>query len=117
MGSWTRTTAGAPRSSPASLAFLRERPELGGCVTEVMNVWDDDAGGAHYADHPRAGVIPGYATISLLVSRAAWEKVGPLREDLGMPTAPSGSSAPARWESRSKCSRRCSSSTAGWRAA
>jgi glycosyltransferase involved in cell wall biosynthesis len=73
-----------PEKLARQLALLRDRPELGGCVTEVVNVWEDElaAEADAYEGHPRAGVIPGYATISLLVRREAWERVGPLREDL-----------------------------------
>jgi glycosyltransferase involved in cell wall biosynthesis len=73
-----------PDKLERQLALLRDRPDLGGCVTDVVNVWDDELAAEEdaFEGHPRAGVIPGYATISLLVRREAWERVGPLREDL-----------------------------------
>jgi glycosyltransferase involved in cell wall biosynthesis len=73
-----------PRKLELQVELLTSRPELGGCVTHVQNVWGADVGeeGEHYRGHRRAKPMPGYATISLLARRWAFERVGPLREDL-----------------------------------
>lgn len=73
-----------PQKLERQVALLRDRPELGGCVTQALNVWDpeyaDEA--EHYRGHVRAEPIPGYATITLMVRPEAFERAGLLREEL-----------------------------------
>ena len=73
-----------PQKLERQLARFRERPELGACVTHVRNFWSDElqAEAERFEGHRRAGPIPGYATISLLARRQAFELAGLLREDL-----------------------------------
>lgn len=73
-----------PRKLELQLALLAEKPELGGCVSHAQPVWDAEVSeeGERYRDHPRAGPVAGYATITLLAHSWAFERVGPLREEL-----------------------------------
>lgn len=63
---------------------FRTRPDLDMSVTTVQNVWSDDLRreGEHYASHRRGQPMPGYATTTLVARRAAFDRFGPLREDL-----------------------------------
>jgi len=59
---------------------FRARPELDCSVTHVRIFWDDPLSeeAARYRDHPRMQPIPGYAFITLLARRVAFDQVGTL---------------------------------------
>lgn len=63
---------------------FRLRPELSVCWTHVRLFWTDEVAeeGRRYADHPRGGTVPGYATTTMLARREVFEAVGPLDETL-----------------------------------
>jgi glycosyltransferase involved in cell wall biosynthesis len=62
------------------LARFRARPELDCSVTHARNFWSDALSeeAASYRDHPRMKPIPGYAFITLLARRRAFDKAGNL---------------------------------------
>lgn len=66
------------------LARFQCRPELSVCWTHVQMFWSDDLADERklYADQPRAGAVPGYATISMLARRDAFERVELFNEEL-----------------------------------
>jgi glycosyltransferase involved in cell wall biosynthesis len=71
-----------PEKLERQLARFAARPELDCSVTGVRIVWDDpdDPAARELAFHPRAGVVPGYATPTLLARRSAFDRVGLLDE-------------------------------------
>jgi glycosyltransferase involved in cell wall biosynthesis len=62
---------------------FRARPELDCSVTHVRNFWSDALSeeAAKYRDHPRMQPVPGYAFITLLARRRAFDKAGNLSPD------------------------------------
>ena len=66
------------------LARFQSRPELSVIWTHVQMFWSDDLAEerARYADHPRAGPVPGYATISMLARKEVFEQVELFNEKL-----------------------------------
>lgn len=73
-----------PRKIERQRAAFRRNPSLDLCLTDVEIFWGPEMTAARdrYADLPRATRVPGYATISLLARRAAFDTVGPLDETL-----------------------------------
>lgn len=71
-----------PEKLERQLARFAARPELDCSVTQVRIVWDDadDPAAQALAGHPRAGVVAGYATPTLLARRRAFDRVGLLDE-------------------------------------
>jgi glycosyltransferase involved in cell wall biosynthesis len=56
------------------LTAFASRPSTDACVGHVESVWDDDT--PRQADQPRAGVVPGYVTGTLLARREVFDRVG-----------------------------------------
>jgi glycosyltransferase involved in cell wall biosynthesis len=71
-----------PEKLARQLARFATRPELDCSVTQVRIVWDDpgDLAAQALTGHRRAGVVPGYATPTLLARRSAFDRVGLLDE-------------------------------------
>ena len=74
-----------PDKLAVQMALLAEKPELDFCVAHVQNFWVEEM--RHEADryrgHRRAEPIPGWVTPTLLARRAAFERIGPMRPELG----------------------------------
>jgi glycosyltransferase involved in cell wall biosynthesis len=66
------------------LERFEARPDLGICVTLAQNYWEPElaAEAARLADHPRAGPVPGYSTVTMLARREVFEAVGPFDAEL-----------------------------------
>jgi glycosyltransferase involved in cell wall biosynthesis len=62
---------------------FRARPELDCSVTHVRNFWSDALSeeAAKYRDHPRMQPVAGYAFITVLARRRAFDHVGKLNPD------------------------------------
>jgi len=60
------------------------QPELSVAWTHVQMFWSDDLADERerYASHPSAGVVPGYATISMLARKEVFERVELFNENL-----------------------------------
>jgi glycosyltransferase involved in cell wall biosynthesis len=73
-----------PEKLERQVSKLDERPELDACVSRVQMFWAPELGEeeALYREHPRAQAIPGYASITLLARRRAFDRIGMFREDL-----------------------------------
>jgi glycosyltransferase involved in cell wall biosynthesis len=71
-----------PHKLEAQLARFAARPELDCSVTHVRVVWDDpeQPSAAALAGHRRAGIVPGFATPTLLARRSVFDRVGLLDE-------------------------------------
>lgn len=71
-----------PEKLERQIARFVARPELDCSVMHVRIVWDDpdDPVARELAGHSRAGVVPGYATPTLLARLSAFERVGLLDE-------------------------------------
>lgn len=71
-----------PEKLERQLARFAARPELDCSVTNVRIAWDDpdDPLARQLAGHRRAGVVPGYATPTLLARRSVFDRVGFLDE-------------------------------------
>jgi len=65
-----------PEKISRQLARFRRRPALSVCWTHVAMFWSDDfaAERAWFSARPRAGAVPGYATISMLARRDAFAR-------------------------------------------
>lgn len=72
-----------PEKLARQAAHLRQHPHLGGCVTNLDFFWEKEVEWEREAlrGTKRAGVVPGWATITLLARRQAFEKTGPLDEE------------------------------------
>ncbi len=70
------------RWHPEKLARQQARfaavPEIDACLSYAQLVWSDELSGEAelYRDHPRAAIVPGYATTTMLARRALFERVG-----------------------------------------
>jgi len=71
------------------LAAFEADPTLVVCLTHVKLDWDASlaAERAALAGLPRADVVPGFATISMMVRRGAFDTFGPLDESLALADA------------------------------
>jgi glycosyltransferase involved in cell wall biosynthesis len=71
-----------PEKLARQVARFHARPELDASVTHVAIFWEEEVAWEEEAlrDNPRAQVIPGWATITLLARTQAFEQVGPLEE-------------------------------------
>lgn len=69
-----------PHKLAHQLAAFAANPSLDACVGHVESVWDDDT--PRQADQPRAGVVPGYVTGTLLARRDVFDRVGLFDADL-----------------------------------
>ena len=60
------------------------RPEIDACLSYAQLVWSDElfAEEAFYRDHPRAAVVPGYATTTMLAKRSVFDVVGEFDNEL-----------------------------------
>ena len=72
-----------PEKLAKQVALLDARPDLAGCVTQVELFWEDDVAWEEEAVRgtERAGIVPGWASITLLARREAFDQIGPLDED------------------------------------
>lgn len=64
-------------------------PRLMICLTHVELMWDAALGAEqrHFADHPRGQAVPGFATISMLARREAFDRLGLLDTSLSLADA------------------------------
>jgi len=67
------------------LACFNAEPELLICLTHVQLMWDRAlaAEELHFANHSRGRIVPGFATISMLSRREAFDRLGLLDASLG----------------------------------
>ena len=65
-------------------ARFRSNPALSVCWSHVQLFWSEELAyeARHFADHPRAGPVPGYATTTMLARREVFETVGLIDERL-----------------------------------
>jgi glycosyltransferase involved in cell wall biosynthesis len=71
-----------PEKLERQVAFLRERPHLGGVICHVQKLAEDGGAADRWRDEPRMRPIPGYATGPLLVWRETFVALGGLSADL-----------------------------------
>jgi glycosyltransferase involved in cell wall biosynthesis len=66
------------------MASFDRRPELGVSTTHIQNFWIEELSEERerLRDDPRAGPLPGYVTMTMLVRRSAFERVGLFDEAL-----------------------------------
>lgn len=71
------------------LACFDAKPALMICLTHVELMWDAtlNVEQRHFADHPRGQAVPGFATISMLARREAFDRMGLLDTSLSLADA------------------------------
>jgi glycosyltransferase involved in cell wall biosynthesis len=79
-----------PEKLSRQMARLRSRPEVLVCWSHAQLFWVDAVAdeGRRYAGHRRGGVVPGYATTTMLARREAFARVGQLDESFWFADAP-----------------------------
>ena len=73
-----------PQKLERQLKRFQSKPDLEVCCTHVKLVWEAEIKKeqSFYEEHPRANIVPGYTTPTMLAKRAVFDKVGYLNANL-----------------------------------